>query len=537
MSKTYTLSATRYTGFKNHDYSWGTYWGSVEYTNRYTSRVCRCNDYGQDYFFTILMFNNSTLATLRTKTVTSITLAMTFSDTDANGDIAVRFKYNSSTSEFSTANQAQTGYGTYNVLTSTANSSSKSWNITSSGVPVYGFVVGPDGTTNLSNWITISSATLTIVTNENDYSYTLAYNANGGSGAPSNQTGSNSQGSPSYTFTISSTVPTRSGYNFQGWSTSSSATTASYYPGGTITVTSAGTTTLYAVWAQSNVDRTYTFSLTPQGVKTSWGYLSNFNFNQQHGAALVGYDSNYDRTQYQNFGTMLVGDIAVSGTIQSISLTVQFSYNEYQKGVRIAKKTGAGASHYGYSSLGYEPVLGATHGATSFTIDLTSAGLCPYGYLLYQPDYNTYVANPATVQSATLTIVVSQNASQATLIYSANGGIGGPGVVTATTSNSSYTFNISYSVPTKTGFECLGWATTANSSTVSYTGGDTITVSISTPIVLYAVWRPINTVRMVNRIGTKLKTYKIYIIDNNNTLVPHYAMIVSEGGVGLENYF
>jgi hypothetical protein len=46
MSKTYTLSATRYTGFKNHDYSWGTYWGSVEYTNRYTGRVCRCNDYG-----------------------------------------------------------------------------------------------------------------------------------------------------------------------------------------------------------------------------------------------------------------------------------------------------------------------------------------------------------------------------------------------------------------------------------------------------------------------------------------------------------
>jgi hypothetical protein len=50
------------------------------------------------------MFNSSTLATLRTKTVTSITLSMTFSDTDSNGDIAVRFKYNSSTSEFSTAN-------------------------------------------------------------------------------------------------------------------------------------------------------------------------------------------------------------------------------------------------------------------------------------------------------------------------------------------------------------------------------------------------------------------------------------------------
>lgn len=144
----------------------------------------------------------------------------------------------------------------------------------------------------------------------------------------------------------------------------------------------------------------------------------------------------------------------------------------------------------------------------------------------------SYTANAAI----TLYPYWEQNAS-VTLIYNANGGVGGPGVVTATTPDSSYTFNISYSVPTKAGFECLGWATTANSSTVSYTGGDTITVSVSTPIILYAVWRPINTVRMVNRIGTKLKTYKIYIIDNNNTLIPHYAMIVNEDGVSLENYF
>lgn len=96
---------------------------------------------------------------------------------------------------------------------------------------------------------------LTIVTAENDYSYTLAYSANGGSGAPSSQIGSNTLLSPSYTFTISSTVPTRSGYNFLGWSTSSSAITADYQPGDSITVTSDGTTTLYAVWKIANILR------------------------------------------------------------------------------------------------------------------------------------------------------------------------------------------------------------------------------------------------------------------------------------------
>jgi uncharacterized repeat protein (TIGR02543 family) len=69
--------------------------------------------------------------------------------------------------------------------------------------------------------------------------YTLTYDANGGSGAPSAVSNITST-------TISSVVPTRSGYDFLGWSTSSYATSASYVAGDTITLTSA--TTLYAVW-------------------------------------------------------------------------------------------------------------------------------------------------------------------------------------------------------------------------------------------------------------------------------------------------
>ena len=71
--------------------------------------------------------------------------------------------------------------------------------------------------------------------------YTVSYNANGGSGAPGNQTktwGSN--------LTLSSTKPTRSGYNFLGWGTSSGATSASYQPGGTYSSNSG--ITLYAIW-------------------------------------------------------------------------------------------------------------------------------------------------------------------------------------------------------------------------------------------------------------------------------------------------
>ena len=82
------------------------------------------------------------------------------------------------------------------------------------------------------------SKTLYAVWQENKqyyYAY-LYFNANGGSGAPSTQSDSiyASSASGSKTFTIPSTKPTRSGYDFLGWSTSSGAASASYQPGSTI---------------------------------------------------------------------------------------------------------------------------------------------------------------------------------------------------------------------------------------------------------------------------------------------------------------
>lgn len=72
-------------------------------------------------------------------------------------------------------------------------------------------------------------------------SYTISYNANGGSGAPGNQTRWYGQSD----FTISTTRPTRTGYTFQGWSTSNDSS-VEYQPGqhygGDANLT------LYAVW-------------------------------------------------------------------------------------------------------------------------------------------------------------------------------------------------------------------------------------------------------------------------------------------------
>lgn len=70
--------------------------------------------------------------------------------------------------------------------------------------------------------------------------YTVSYNANGGSGAPASQTKTYG-----VNLTLSSTMPTRAGYAFKGWATSSTGTVA-YPAGGTYSDNSA--VTLYAVW-------------------------------------------------------------------------------------------------------------------------------------------------------------------------------------------------------------------------------------------------------------------------------------------------
>lgn len=89
------------------------------------------------------------------------------------------------------------------------------------------------------SYTTNASATLYAVWKAK--TYTVSYNANGGTGAPASQTKTYGK-----TLTLSSTKPTRSGYTFVGWGTSSLALNAKYQAGGSYTANESAT--LYAVW-------------------------------------------------------------------------------------------------------------------------------------------------------------------------------------------------------------------------------------------------------------------------------------------------
>lgn len=124
--------------------------------------------------------------------------------------------------------------------------------------------------------------------------YKVEYDANGGSGAPAKQNKYYNRG-----LTLSSTVPTRTGYTFLGWSTSSSATTATYAAGGSYTANADAK--LYSVW-QINTSK---LTVNPNGGTWS-NSTSSQSFTQNYNTTKAIADPT--RTGYNFTGWTLGGD-------------------------------------------------------------------------------------------------------------------------------------------------------------------------------------------------------------------------------------
>ena len=370
--------------------------------------------------------------------------------------------------------------------------------------------------------ITLSPGTTTLYAvwqeAKQDWFAYLYYNANGGTGAPSTQSDSINAASPSgsKTFTISSAKPTKSGFDFKGWSENSAATTPSYQPGGTISVPYDSAKTLYAVWQERNYTcylyfdanggsgapstMTYTGSSTSAHMFTipstepewaghefkGWSESSSASSASYQPGSTISVPYNGSKTLYAVWGE--TGSDAVDRGIITNGAVIQIVVNEKSKMIiTAARDNGA----YMTAISGESWVTYDTERGTGIVFaEPTMLGTYDFSVRVWIPG----LPESATI-SYTLEVVNAITPTQdwfAYLHYNANGGAGAPTTqsdsINATSPSGSKTFTISSTKPTRSGFIFKGWAESNAATTASYQPGGTISVPYDSSKTLYAVW-------------------------------------------------
>lgn len=266
--------------------------------------------------------------------------------------------------------------------------------------------------------------------------YTVSYNANGGSGAPSAQTKTYN-----VTLTLSSTRPTRTGYTFLGWSTSNTATTATYSAGGSYTANASAT--LYAVWqvvtytvsynkgsngtgTNTSATKTYNVTLTLKGaIFTRSGYTQTGWATSDGGAQAYALSASYTANAAVTlYPVWTAGKSTISttngtlGTAQTITITRYSSSYTHTLTYKYGSATGTIVTKTSSTTPSWTPATSlasqfpsATSGTCTITCETfngnTSLGTTTTTCTLSIPS-----SIKATISSVSLSETVSGIASQ-----------------------------------------------------------------------------------------------------------------------------
>ena len=271
------------------------------------------------------------------------------------------------------------GTKTVNKTTSSRNvsfSCSFAFNITWS--EVYG------GTKTASGSISIPAKT----------SYTVSYNANGGSGAPSSQTKWHGT-----TLTLSSTKPTRTGYTFSKWNTKSDGSGTSYSSGANYTANSAAT--LYAIWTENALTVNYYSNYATEAFADALNTVGASKNVLVHSQSFL-YDNDYSTYGLANYsnstGSIYMTRTGYTGTgnwgTTTSGGTLINENTGYVTGQALAKALGKDLSS-GNASIS----LYAQWSENKLTVN----------YYSNYADYGTYKGEPLSVSASTNVKVHSQD--------------------------------------------------------------------------------------------------------------------------------
>ncbi|MDO5317107.1 MAG: InlB B-repeat-containing protein [bacterium] len=351
------------------------------------------------------------------------------------------------------------------------------WATSSGGSAVYG-----DGS-SVWNLTSTYNGTVTLYAVWTGNPYTVAYDANGGSGSMSSQ---------SFTYGLAQALRSngfsRTGYRFSGWATSSSGSVA-YSNGASVknlTASSGSTVTLYAKWAAN----TYTVSFNANGGS---GSTSSLACTYDTASTLPA--SGFSRTGYTFAGwaTSSGGSVAYSNCASVKNLTAEHNGNVtlYAKWTANAYsvKFDANGGTGSMSNLSCSYDSAKSLSANLFTrTGYTFAGWSTSrsGSVVYSNGVS--VKNLTSSSNGSVTLYAQWTANPYKVRFNANGGTG-------TMSDESMTYDQSKALSanrfTRTGYDFLGWATVASSEVTSYADGESVrnlSAQKDAVVTLYAVW-------------------------------------------------
>lgn len=292
MSRTYTFTATTYGGRTSNR---SMYMNTMQAWSG-GKRVGCWRTGSTDYYGAVsFIFNSGDLATVRGCTIESIKLSLSCSSTFAySEELIYEQKVTDTVTDWTIPNYAHEvtvpRYGTVPII-----------DVTVLGVPDYGYVVG--GYYRTYAYCDVTGGTLTVVTAET--SKTITYNGNGGTSPSSTVV----WGEGSWEGVVTTTIPTRTGYSFNGWNTQANGGGTSYQPADDITLTS--NITLYAQWT---------------ALKSVLTGATNANITEATTVSWTNYGSFTNKLRFI-FGSVDSGEISVSGS--SYSYTIPSSwYNQ-----------------------------------------------------------------------------------------------------------------------------------------------------------------------------------------------------------------
>ena len=251
--------------------------------------------------------NGATMTVTASYTVPALpTYTVTFDANGGSGAPSSQSKLHGSTIKLSAAIPTRTGY------------TFLGWNSSATATePTYS--AGGDFTANLNT--TLYAVWLADT-------FDVIFDANGGTGAPAKQTKTYD-----VTLTLSSTIPTRTNYNFLGWSASENATTASYQAGGSYVANSE--ITLYAVWKLAYTSPRITgLSVTrcsSNGTVIDDGTYFKIAFSWATDKTITSIVVKWKTSSVTTWSSSTIAASGTSGTVSSVlgegAVSTEFSYD------------------------------------------------------------------------------------------------------------------------------------------------------------------------------------------------------------------